>query len=316
MSRWYQIVTDSETWDATGDPYALNVEFDIPVSESNTPRSGCFARVWGIPLQTLLNARNFNNQNIKIYGGMQQGLPLANPGQQGLLVQGKVFPALGNWVGTDMTLDFNVAPGTGESNFGGKHANVIHNWGANTPMQQSIQQTLQTAFPSLTPNVNISQKLKLPYNDYGFYENLGQFATYAYSISKTIMNDPNYLGVRHAVHGSNIYVYDGTQQTNNVNIQFTDLVGQPIWIDVNKVQVKTIMRGDLRVGGGITLPQTLAGLGGNLSSAGGAINQSQASNVIQGSFLIQNLRHTGNFRQPDGLSWITTIEAVQQSQGQ
>ena len=105
--RFYKIVTPGQTWDATGDSSALNVELDIPVSPGHLT-VGAFVRIWGIDRQTLLNARVFNRQSIQVFGGMQKGLPLANPNQQGLLVQGSIFPALGNWVGTDQTLDLYI----------------------------------------------------------------------------------------------------------------------------------------------------------------------------------------------------------------
>ena len=115
--RRYKVVVGSGgsgmTWDATGDPNALNVELDLAVTFHNAPENGnsCFVRVWGIPLQTILTANQFNNMPILVYAGMQQGLPLANPSQQGLLIQGTVFPCLGNWRLTDMTLDFYIKVG-------------------------------------------------------------------------------------------------------------------------------------------------------------------------------------------------------------
>jgi hypothetical protein len=305
--RWYKIVTSSETWDATGDPYALNVEFDIPVApKANPTPSGAFVRIWGIPLQTLLNARQFNMQPIQVYGGMQQGLPLADPSQQGLLVQGMVFPALGNWVGTDMTLDFNIATGTGSPNFG-QPANIVHNWLANTPMSQTLQQTLTTAFPKYTPQIKISQNLKLPYNDYGFYESIEQFANYIYSISKTIMNQASYRGVHMTTKGTTIVVEDGTQQAQGPQIKFTDLIGQPIWTGLKTVQFKTVTRGDINIGDTVTLPQSLA----TLTTAGAGVGGNN-NNSIQGSFLIQQIRHTGNFRQPDGFGWVSTFDGIMQ----
>lgn len=311
--RWYKIEVEGQTWDATNDPYALNVEFDIIAAIDRYPKTGSWVRIWGIPLKTILEARKFNDKPIKVYGGMQKGLPLANPAQRGLLVQGKVYPALGNWVGTDMNLEFNIAPGeggTGSSNFG-QNANVIHDMKPNQPMEEAIKQTVKTAWSKITPVINISKDLKLKYADQGFYQGLGQIATYWFSISKTIKNDPKYYGVHTALHADKLYVFDQTQQdSENVQIQPQDLVGQPTWIGIQRISVKMVMRGDLRVGKYLTLPKTLATLGPQLGNTGGAIGQSPATNVIQGKFFIESLRHTGNFRQPDGLSWITTAECV------
>ena len=114
--RWYKITVGGQTWDATGDPNALNVELDLPVAPDHLPKSGAWARVWGIPLQTLLNAKSFNSQPIYVYGGMQKGLPLANPAQSGLLVQGFIFQAFGNWIDvTQQSLDLVIMAGSGST---------------------------------------------------------------------------------------------------------------------------------------------------------------------------------------------------------
>jgi hypothetical protein len=80
------------------------------------------------------------------------------------LVSGTIFPALGNWVGTDQTLDFYIPFGGGESN-PAKPANIVHNWQHGQPLSQAIKNSLSTAFPSFTPVINISPSLVLSYND-------------------------------------------------------------------------------------------------------------------------------------------------------
>jgi hypothetical protein len=129
MARWYKIMVGGTTFDATGDPNALQVELDITVAQFAVPHPGqaAWCRVWGIPLQTVLTANQFTNQQIQVFGGMSAGLPLANPNEQGLLVQGVVLPALGNWTGTNMYVDFYITPGTlGNPTVPGA-ANIVHN---------------------------------------------------------------------------------------------------------------------------------------------------------------------------------------------
>jgi hypothetical protein len=310
MARWYKIITPGQTYDATGDPFALNVEMDITVGPQHGAVSGSFVRVWGIPLSTILTANQFNNQQIQVYGGMQKGLPLSNPAQQGLLAQGTIFPCVGNWVNTDMTLDFYLAPPTGGTNVP-TAANVAHNWKAGTPLAQALQKTLSTAFPSLTPNINISPNLKLNYDDRGPYQNLQQYAQYIFDISKSIMgsNNANYFGVQMSVQGNKINVYDGTQSQNQGPvINATDLVGQPIWTGPKTIQFKTVMRGDIDLFQTVMLPKTLATLtaAAGTQLPGGA----GASNIIQGSVTIQQMRHVGNFRQPDWASWVSVFDGT------
>jgi hypothetical protein len=315
--RWYKIIVGGnggQTWDATGDPNALNIECDIAVTYHNAPANGnsSFVRVWGISLQTILTANRFNNQPIQVFGGMQQGLPLANPNQQGLLVQGIVFPALGNWVGTDMTIDFYIKVDSKGSPTVGGAANLVHNQPAQQPMATAIQNALQTAFPSFTANVKISPNLVRPNDEHGFYQSLGQYATFLNQASHDIVKTAGYLGVQMSVQGNTINVFDGTQgQTGAKTVNPQDLVGQPIWTNVNTCQFKTVMRGDINVGDTIMLPQTLA----TLTTAAGTAVGSGNTNLIQGSFLIQNVHHVGNFRQPDWSSWCTIFDGVQPQGG-
>jgi hypothetical protein len=304
--RWYKIQAAGLTFDATGDPNALNVEFDIPVTSLHVPSGKAFARVWGIDLKTLLNANSYNNQPITVYGGMQAGLPLANPGEAGLLVQGNIFPALGNWVGTDMTLDFYIGPPLGGNN-PGRDANIVHNWPANTPLSGPLKQTLQTAFPKLQVLMNISPNLKLPHDDRGMYQTLGQYANYIQKISWSILgSQKNYRGVNIVMNRGNLVVTDGTQTAGGPQIAFQDLIGQPIWTGPQSIQFKTVMRGDIQINDKVKLPQTLA----TLTPAAGTAVGSSASNLLSGQFRITGIRHTGNFRQPDWPSWATTFDAL------
>jgi hypothetical protein len=309
--RWYKIVvggSGGQTWDSSGDPNALNIELDLSVTFHNAPENGnaSFARIWGIPLQTILTANKFNKQPISVYGGMAKGLPLANPNQQGLLVQGIVFPALGNWRGLDMTLDFFIAVGAQGSPTVHGAANLVHNWPAKQPLATAIQNALKTAFPSFTANVNISPNLVRPNDENGFYQSLGQYSTFLLNASRDIIKTANYLGVQVSVQGKTINVFDGTQQTGAKTINPQDLIGQPIWTGVRQTQFMTTLRGDINVGDTITLPTSLA----KLTSAGAAVGSTN-TNVIQGSFLIQKVRHVGNFRQPDWSSWCTTFDGIQ-----
>lgn len=93
-------------------PGALNIELDIPVAPYFVPDVSAYVSVWGIGLQNIAQARDFNNLAIKVYGGMKKGLPLAKPQQAGLLIAGEIQQAYGNWIGTEQTLDLQIRPST------------------------------------------------------------------------------------------------------------------------------------------------------------------------------------------------------------
>ena len=306
--RWYKITCGSSTWDANGDPNALNVEMDLLKYPQHSPKAGSFVRIWGLDLTTTLNAAKiYTGKQITVYGGMQKGLPLANPNKQGeQLVSGTVWPAFGTWVDNNMFVDFIIPSRKTGAGDVPNAANVIHNWPKNTPLAQAMKNTFAQAFPFLTPIINISSSLIRNYTETGFYQTLGQYASFIFQHSIEIMNNPTYSGVHIWVHGDNIIASDFTQQSAAKTVDPWDLVGQPAWMSPVLAQVKMVMRGDIQPGDYITLPPTLATLG---STA--ALPNSQASNIMQGSFYVQWIRHTGNFRQPDWPSWCSTYTLIQ-----
>jgi hypothetical protein len=78
-------------------PAALNIEFDIPSYNMATPVGQAGLRIWGIGILDLKNAGQYFGKNIQIYAGMAQGLPLANPKQYGLILEGTIIQVFGNW---------------------------------------------------------------------------------------------------------------------------------------------------------------------------------------------------------------------------
>lgn len=288
-------------------PGALNVEFDIPLADFATPNAEAFIRVWGVTIAEIGQANDLRGKNIAVYAGMQKGLPLANPTQNGLILQGFINKAFGNWVGTDMTLDLIVTAGSSPSGVGSQAQpkNIVHTWKKGTPLSGAISSTLSTAFPGFTANVNISPKLILTEDDTGYYQTPTQYAQYIRQLSQKIVGG-SYQGVRILLKGKTFSVYDGTSQGSPTQISFLDLVGQPTWIDPLTIQVKTIMRADISVGDYVTLPPTVT-----TTTSGGAIpsgSSQRANSIFQGTFQVGPVRHVGNFRQPTGDAWASIFD--------
>lgn len=278
------------------DPGALNVELDIYVAPFALPLGNAYVRVWGISLQDVGQASNFTGQNIKIFGGMQAGLPLANPKQAGLLVQGSVWQCFGNWQGVVQTLDFILISNTGSPV---TPVNITFNWKAGTPLAQALATTLKIAFPTYAQSITISSDLVLNHDEPGFYQSMPQFAQYVKGVSQDIMNTPAYAGVDIVLQENKISIYDGTTPTMPKQLAFTDLIGQPTWLTPGQIQVKTVMRADLSVSDYIKLPP------GQFTTTSSSFPQYRDASVQQGAFQIDQTRHVGNFRQPDGNSWVS-----------
>lgn len=285
---------------------ALQVELDIPVAPFHSPdNAGAFVKVWGIPLSMISQAKDLAFKTIKVYGGFQKGLPLANPKQAGLLVQGFIFQAFGNWQGTDMSLDLMISPGVPPA--GSAPAvppkNISLNWKKGQNASDAIKSTLTTAYPGMTVNVNLNGNLVAPEDSPGIYPGVKPLADYLFAASKSIINRPDYHGAQISMDGNTIRVSDQPNTTVK-QIAFVDLIGQPTWIGPNVIAFKTAMRADVTIGDQVTMPKTL--ITNTQQAQSSLINQAAAQ---QGTFVISSVHHFGNFRQRDAYSWVTEFNA-------
>ena len=278
---------------------ALQVDIDVPVTTLATPIGAAMIKIWGVSLPTIGQAANFNGKLIKVYAGMQRGLPLANPTQAGLILQGVVQQAFGNWIDTNQWIEFIVT--TNAQTALDQAQNITFTWPKGTAMGDAIKQTLAKAAPTYTATINTSSALVLSEDENGYYYSLGQFAQYVKETSAAIAGADS-PGVDILVTETQFIVSDGSSPAKPTLISFQDLVGQPTWIAPGQIQVTTVMRADLQPLEYIKLPPSAVTL-----SPSDALVPADKS-VFQGSFLIASARHVGNFRQPDAASWVTVFD--------
>ena len=310
MSRYYDVqITDQGEQlrrytsypNGVNDPGALRVNLDLNVFDYSAPSSASFVRVMGVPFTDLTQALNLNGKAISVSGGFQKGLPLANPSQAGLLVQGTIFQAFGNWLGTEMSLDLQVVPPTGSSD---TPVNLVLNWKKGTTLADALASTLTTAFPGFAQKISISPKLVLSYDQQGYYQSLLQFTSFVRQLSRAIVGG-TYNGVSVTVQGSTIVVYDGSSATSPKQINFNDLIGQPTWLDPGTIQVTMAMRADLRVSDYVKMPPATTGAPGTAVTTAQALSTLRQGSVFQGTFIVSSLRHVGDSRLPDAQAWVT-----------
>lgn len=285
------------------------MELDITSVSFDLPSGAALVRIWGVPVAEISQAANNNNKNIIVSAGFGSGLPLANPSQYGPILQGYVFQAYGNWIGTAQSMDLIVRAGPAPSAQGAQ-VNLSLSWKAGTPLADAVRTTLNTAYPGFEVDVsNLSPNLKFSGDLPGFYQSLTQFSSYIRQVSRGIINDPNYPGVSVVLQGKKFVVFDGTVpgSVTPQSVAFNDLIGQPTWINAPLIQFKTALRSDLKVGDNVTLPKTQ--VTNSAAAATSLVNQSVA---FQGTFQILTMRHVGVSRQPDAAAWVTVFDAFPQ----
>jgi hypothetical protein len=297
-------------------PAALNIEFDLPITSFATPQGGNWLRVWGVGLGMIGQAANLNNQSIQLLAGMQRGLPLAtaalNNKQTGIILQGQIFQAFGNWQGVNQTLDL-ICQGAPLPPTNG----IAFNWTRGQPLSSAIAASLQQAFPAYTYNINISNSLFTPNGatQAGSYPSLETFAQYLRDISQPLgaqFAGENYSGVQITMRGQTIYVLDSTSTPKKtVQLIFQDLIGQPTWIDATSVSFKTVLRADIGVGDHVIFPKGIIAPYVLTTTEAAVPNApSRSKSAFQGTFAITEVHHFANFRQPDADSWCTAFVAV------
>lgn len=297
------------------DPGALNLEIDLPVGPLNSPAgdSGGTFSLHGVGLRMIGQSANLNGQNIVLSAGMGKGLPLAtaayNDGQAGIIYQGRIWQAWGNWTGTEQTLDFTIFPDDLTPPGG-----VCFNWQQGQSLSSAIATSLTQAFPTYKQSINVAP-LQVPKGaaQPDTKPSLMGFSAMLRDITQPIGKKQykDYPGVFVTTDGKTIFVFDRTvPPPKTKKLVFQDLIGQPTWLGPATITFQTVMRSDISVTDFITFPTGIAAPYVQLTAA--AVGQNlpaQSKSVFQGTFAILSVHHFGNFRQTDAASWNTTFVA-------
>ena len=325
MSRYYDIeLIDPSTnravrqWtshpNGIYDPGALNVEFDFLVYPMHSNMGGSTAIIEGVPLSDLIQSRQFAGSIpfaglvFQVKGGMKKGLELANPKQAGVLFRGYVFQSFGNWEGTEMNLDFVLAPAPFTTSNPG---NIVFSWKAGTSILSAIETTLATAFPGVPIASNLSNNPAIGYDEAHFCSTLGGFGRYIMDLTKG-KSGSNYPGISIGVSKGAILIYDyAPSPTLYTQLVMTDFIGQPTWIDVGVIQATMVMRGDLGLNTYVKMPSEFQSLPGLVNIQTAAIASTQKyQTTFKGLFQVTSLRHIGNFRSSSGREWATVLNMI------
>lgn len=309
------------TGQTLSDPGALQIDFDIPVYQLAKPQGGSRIKISGVGLKMIGQAANLAGMRFQLKAGMSAGLPLANPAQAGVIAEGNIFQGYGNWQGVDQTLDLIVnpaPPGSTDSIFDRK---LSFFWPAGSSLYDAIDAALQAALPEFKRQIFIDPRIVLPNDEAGWYASPSQWASYIFGLTQPLgarLLGFNYSGVQIVATGDTIYVFDGTQQGSpTIQLNFEDLIGQPTWISGIQVSFSTVLRADIGLLNRVRFPAGIVTPYAITSPAAGAAASSPSfplpaknKSIFQGDFVIQEVHHFGNFRDPDASAWTTAFVAT------
>jgi hypothetical protein len=297
VKKWSSLNKDGST-----NLNALQIEFDLPIAAFDTPQNAnSIIKLSGITAEDRSDAVNWSGAKVELFAGMAKGFPLVDPEQNGVILDGQVLQAFGNWQGEQQTIDIVVMPGATASN----NYNVV--WKAGQKIEDMIKQVLARTHPSFRVVSKLTKPLVLSRDETGFYYTLTQFAEYCRIVSHSIITDQTYQGVGISIRRDTILIQDGTSKTAPKDIRFVDLIGQPMWQTIGVIQFKTVMRADLHVNDFVKIPKTA------LKNTPKSMQNFKKDNVnFKGVFQIKSVRHVGNNRQAQADSWVTVFEAIEQ----
>lgn len=282
-------------------PGALDIIFDIPIFTFDTIAGAGYLKILGIGLPVMGQSSQFNGANIQFYAGMQKGLPLASSQPTpALVLESVIMQAYGTWEGTQQSLDFQIFGAFGNALL---PKNIVLKWMPGQDLVAAVTQTLTTAFPGSKITTAVKNPIMLPFEmQPGYFQSVGQFAEWVMATSMAIVGN-NYTGLRinRTITGFNIF--DGTTMGTPKQINFTDLIGQPTWINFTTINFKTVLRGDIAVGDYIKMPNAI------VLNTPQAFSQFRDGPIFQGSFLVTSVRHIGHYKQSSADSWVTVFEA-------
>jgi hypothetical protein len=297
-------------------PGALNIEFDIPVVTADIPAGNAMLKIWGLDLSILNKAALLNYKNITIRAGMKNGLPLANeqanasPSRNGIIFQGSIFQAFGNWQGTEQSLDLVITTQlVARPQDEPKRAlPLIFSCAKGQSFSEAISQAMQAA--GIVSTIEISGSIVATEPIIFRADTLGSFAQTLDAQSRRMSGDPLYLGIKMVKSIDGYDFTDNTSQKSGVQVKFNDLIGQPAWQDFSTVQMKVVMRSDIHVADTVIMPQS------NTLTTARAFSNLKEGIAYAGSGWVKSVRHIGNFRQPDANSWVSVIDVLMNTSAQ
>ncbi|MFJ7171640.1 hypothetical protein [Citrobacter freundii] len=290
----------------------LHVEFDVEITGLDVVKSGTMLTIYGLPIDMLKQSVSLQGCQVRMFAGFSRGLPLANPDQRGEIIYGEIYLAYANWIGTNQTLNLVINP-TIRKTDDGKPFFIEGEGRTGEKVGDVISRALQKAFPNKLIDCTVSDILVLPEPWKGTYEDIGSLAMVLRSASIAMMRNEKYCGIAISILSDRIRIYDNASVNwgKPKKIEPYELVGQPTWIAPFTVSFKCPLRGDIRCGDVIELPQ------GMFSGASSILmTNTKAPSVIAknsttftGKFLVKSVRHIGAYLTADGDAWVTVFEA-------
>ena len=316
-------------------PACPEIQFDIPNTFADGVITPTHLRIHNVPVDMIKKARQYNGMNVVIKAGFKPAvpglntqMPLEKPEQAGIIGQGVVQTCYGNWLGTDLVLDFLIWP---NANLGSANTIRSFNTGTTSPatfqfvwdkgsLAEAIYSTLHQNFgiSKVTGTISpvLSNPPQVPINMW--FTSYARFANQILDTSVLLVNPPGqnkdgtgvyqkYLGVKMAFKGNEVVLFDGTESPVFVQLKFDEFIGQPTWVtDSGMVQSVHPMRNDIWLGYEVRYP---AGIPSIIAPQYSPTLKEYNINESAAPLKVFQVRHLGRFRGTGATDWATYVTA-------
>lgn len=299
-----KIVSKYFPLDSSRNPRAYQVSLDIDMNSSGGDGSK-YVIINGLDPALTSGVLDLNLYKIKVWGGFEPGLPLATlmsgPKSVFPLVEGQVFGAWGNQVGTSLQVTLPIIS-TGQLN-----PNITLFASKGDSFKSVITRMLSVAYPGIKVTVDISDRLVyLQINQQAMFRGLGELQTYLETASKDILSRAvaNYPGIRVTWRGSDILISDKAKPitTKTIILGASEVMGNPVWTGFQELQVICPMRSDIYAMDNVTLPRLPT-----LSTGTQAATTISPGAQFTGTYQVKSVRHVGDSRDTNSLNWATIL---------
>ena len=315
-------------------PACPEIEFDIANVYADAVITPTHLRIHNVPLDLVKKSRQYNGMNVTFKAGFKSAvpglkaqLPLENPLQAGIIAQGVVQTCYGNWLGTDLVLDFIIWP---NGSLGSSNTIRSFNTGTNSPeayqflwekgsLTDAIQKTVSDmGIKTVSGNINttLANPPKEPIRNY--VTTFASFSKYIQANSVLWVEPPSqekdgkgiyqpYLGVRMGFKGNELVLYDGTESVRTVELKYEEFIGQPTWVtDSGIVQSVHPLRNDIWLGYTIQYPKQTPTI---VAPQYAPVLKEYNINESSAPLIVMQIRHVGKYRGATATSWCTYVNA-------
>ena len=326
-------------------PGCPEVSFEVLTAWAHMITSPFHLQIMNIPAELLQYAKMYNNLICEISAGFQPGnnyggmLPLeVGPSSHaGVIATGYVQNCFGNWLGTNLVMDFLIYPSpmgspslevSGNDGFASPQ-NFTFSWaydanGYYNPLEQELNTWFKEKFnievkgtlnPKLAPP---PAGIKLNYTVFDkFAESIRAYSVQCIDPANSdafrngLGNFQGYRGVSMVYNFASrtIFVWDGTAtgEIEGIQLQYSDFIGQPTWTSsAGTVQSVHPMRNDFVLAAPVTYPKQLPQIQSTQYAATGNFAILNASGE---TLQIQMVRHVGRYRDTSPEAWATFLNA-------